>query len=276
MSELKPESIDIRDYPDWQKGDFTLISADGWRIKVWWHHLLTGERSFSVYTELTISDTFRAALNADKPTITFTDPDVESKRVLSFFARLISHPADKADTPIFSLDTHLSLIRFLRKYDCDHTLEVYILYLKASLLSNRIRPVDAWVIGAVLDDSEVCAAALRQETPQFQKVYWRAHCAQHSYSASPHIFNISDLPLAVLSVVPAAHLHALDKVRRKNWEELVPEGQRNGYSVERLGALNASQEYGDIVAQVKKQQEVKRGESRVPYPAESATKRQRL
>lgn len=41
VSSVKSEDSDIRDHPDWQKGDFTLISADGWRFKVWWHHLLT-------------------------------------------------------------------------------------------------------------------------------------------------------------------------------------------------------------------------------------------
>ncbi|EKC99738.1 hypothetical protein A1Q2_05959 [Trichosporon asahii var. asahii CBS 8904] len=257
MPDSKSDIVDIRDHPDWQNGDFSLISADGWRIK------------------LTISDTFRDALNADKPTITFTDPEMESKRVLSFFARLISHPADKSDTPIFGLETHLALIRFMRKHDCEHTLEVYFLYLKAALLSDRMRPMEAWVLGAVLDDSDICAAALRQETPQFQKVYWRAHCAHRYYAASPQIFNISDLPLTALSVVPPIHLHALDKVRRKNWEELVPEEQRNGYSVERLSALNASQEYAEVVAQVQRQHAAKRGESRVSSPAESAAKRQR-
>lgn len=41
MSETKAETVDLRDHPDWQTGDFTLITADGWRFKVWSHHLLT-------------------------------------------------------------------------------------------------------------------------------------------------------------------------------------------------------------------------------------------
>lgn len=228
------------------------------------------------FRQANISDKFRDAINSDKLSMSFTDPDVETKPVLSFFARLISHPADKFDTPIFSLDTHLTLLRFLRKPNCQHTLEVYSLYLKASLGGDRMRPMEVWILAAVLDDSALCAAALRQETPQFQKLYWRAHQAHRSYSANPQLFNISDLPLTALSVVPPAHLHALDKVRRKNWEELVPEGQRNGYSIERLSALNASQEYTEIVSQVKKQLAARKGESRVPSPAESCIKRQRL
>lgn len=176
------------------------------------------------FNKLTLSDTFRDAINSDTLSMSFTDPEVETKPVLSFFARLISHPADKSDTPIFSLDTHLALIRFLRKPKCKHTLEVYSLYLKASLVGDRMRPMEVWILGAVLDDTDMCAAALRQETPQFQKLYWRAHQAHRSYSANPQLFNISDLPLTALSVVPPAHLHTLDKVRRKNWEELVPEG----------------------------------------------------
>lgn len=41
MTEPKPEVAGVRNHPDWQEGDCTLISADGWRFKVWWHHLLT-------------------------------------------------------------------------------------------------------------------------------------------------------------------------------------------------------------------------------------------
>lgn len=225
---------------------------------------------------LTFSDTFRETLDGDKRAITFTDPDVESKRVLAFFARLISHPSNKADSTIFSLDTHIALIRFLRKHGCQHTLEVHSLYVRAALLSDRMRPIEAWVLGAVLDDSDLCTAALRQETPQFQKVYWRSHCGHRSYIANPQMFNISDLPLAALAAVPPAHLHALDKVRRKNWAELIPEDQRSGYSVERLAALNASQEYAEIVAQAQKQQALKRPEAGPATTAETGLKRQRL
>lgn len=195
--------------------------------------------------------------------------------MIAFFARLISHPADKNDATIFSLDTHLSLIRLLRKYECQHTLDVYSLYLKAALMSDRLRPMEVWVLGAVLDDNDVCAAALRQETPQFQRIYWRAHCAHRSYTAAPQVFYISDLPVAVLSIVPPHHLHALDKVRRKNWDELVPESQRGGYSIERLGALNASQEYAEVVALVQKQQAGRKAENGSASPEESRVKRQR-
>lgn len=225
---------------------------------------------------LTFSDTFREALDSDERTVTFTDPEVESKRVLAFFARLISHPSDKADSTIFSLDTHIALIRFLRKHDCQHTLEVHSLYVRAALLSDRMRPIEAWVLGAVLDDNDLCTAALRQETPQFQKVYWRSHCGHRSYTANPQMFNISDLPLTALAAVPPAHLHALDKVRRKNWAELIPEDQRSGCSIERLAALNASQEYAEIVTQAQKQQALKRTEAAPTTTAETGIKRQRL
>lgn len=31
----------IQDDPDWQDGDFTLISSDGWRLKAWSYHLFS-------------------------------------------------------------------------------------------------------------------------------------------------------------------------------------------------------------------------------------------
>lgn len=27
------EDVEIQDHPDWENGDFTLISSDGWRFK---------------------------------------------------------------------------------------------------------------------------------------------------------------------------------------------------------------------------------------------------
>lgn len=247
---INNSAADIRDHPDWSTGDFTLVSADGWRFKVWSHHIAAARLVHypgGNWVDDT-SDFFRVASRDTPMTLIFSNADLESKRILAFFAHLLTNPiADMKADGALTVEEHLTFIEFLRKYDCVHTQQVYSMFLTRELCRGQLLPSSLWTLGAALDDVDLCTGALKTETqtylhtPTYDRPSFRV--------ARFDLFNVCDLPLKALASIPPAHLYALSGVRKDSVEKQASqEGKQSDY----VAALNASFRYKPLLEAAKR------------------------
>lgn len=131
--------------------------------------------------------------------IHFVDMDFENRDILRLFLHLLTQPA--VPFPTKDRLTHcLSLTNFLKKYDCGQGLQVLRLCVLAAFTAHgdRWEYVDAFVVGAALDDPLLCSTALQREEK-----------ARLRYG-QPH-FGIRDIPVVPLDFIPQHYLSALAK-----------------------------------------------------------------
>lgn len=141
----------------YNRGDFTLISADGWAFGV--SCSMRGE-SFTFGNSLQPSHVFQDASETSSGKIVhFTDCDIERGVVIRAFLDLLSPtPPPLGIYP--PIGAYVPLAQFLTKYDCPQVIKRLIARLKTSMRARRTRPVDVWAIGAVLENLPLCEAAV--------------------------------------------------------------------------------------------------------------------
>lgn len=130
---------------------------------------------------------------ADSPKeITFSDSDIETKVVLDLFLRLISRPATTLDDED-DLLVYTHLVMFLRKYDCQQMTQTLSLCLFKELTRTELSPIEVFAAGAILDDSELCSAAVRRAAEQRD---------------SDADIDLTEIPAAAIPYVPQEYLCA--------------------------------------------------------------------
>ena len=146
------------------------------------------------------SATFRNAQScstADSPLeIQFTDPELESREVLSLFLDILTFRGEDVGMCL-CLETSISLIAFLDKCECGPVTEGFRLRLIRDVTENDCYSEAIFVLGAVLDDDRLCSAALLNE----ERFRIDRKLSKH--------FGITDIPLEALDSVPQVYLRAL-------------------------------------------------------------------
>ncbi|KAL1411780.1 hypothetical protein Q8F55_002747 [Vanrija albida] len=129
-------------HKDWAGGNFTLISSDGVHFKVMDYHLLSA---------------------GGVQQLDFIDDELECSLIVKCFLQLAVHGHIEAKRPPQVL---VLLAQFLRKYDCGPTLRLLV-SLCGTIPNGRVL---VFVLGAVLDNVDVCAEAMRYPLPDWETV----------------------------------------------------------------------------------------------------------
>lgn len=122
--------------------------------------------------QLTLSAVFRDAPSDGPRQVHFSDPHLERSDVVEHFLHLIlySHfsPVDPAanlsarhSSPHATFNQWVSLAGFLNKWECTGPLRIFGLCISVQLLRGRISASDAFAIGMLADDPELCVSCLK-------------------------------------------------------------------------------------------------------------------
>lgn len=128
--------------------------------------------------------------------ITFTDTELETREVLDLFLRFATEPDGPNEKS--NLGAYTNLVLFLRKYDCPRVLETLSIYLKRELLEGLWPLVDTFVLGSILDNPQLCAAAIDR------------YSELKRLEAEPD-FDVSSIPAPTLDRLPREHIVALSE-----------------------------------------------------------------
>lgn len=115
---------------------------------------------------------------------------------MSLFLRLATEAKTADDKS--NLPAYINLVFFLRKYDCPRVLGTLSLYLKRELLEGSWPLMDTFVLGSILNCSELCTAAIDR---------W---AELNRLEADPE-FDVSSIPAPVLDHLPRDHIVALSQ-----------------------------------------------------------------
>lgn len=192
----------VQDTPQtWTSGDFTLVATDG------------GEFSVPLCLLLSVSGVFNDAESlagdADRE-LHFVDPDFETSPVINRFLQLASSHSIGQDGVLLSdddVETYIRLVAFLRKYDCPELLDRLPLCIRGKLEHDEILPRHVYIIGAVLDDVELCVSALKRRTSG-------ANQDGTLVSVGAHTIVVSDIPHRFRRFIPEEYWFGLMRARR--------------------------------------------------------------
>lgn len=101
----------------------------------------------------------------------FADSDIERSDVLGSFVRLIMHGRltreDYGPDPGIDAahNRWARLITFMQKWDCQGPLRTFTLCVSELLLRGEVASLDAFVLGMLADDEELCVSALKVRGP---------------------------------------------------------------------------------------------------------------
>lgn len=143
--------------------------------------------------------------------IELTDPELETAAVVTRFLDLIVHAEITRDS--WRMRQHVLLGLFLKKYDCPTATKVLLLHLGKGYDGG----IKSFIIGAALDNADICAAALH---PPFQK--WEDNPGRRKKSevkdalantraSKGSLFNTATLPIEWVSHMPLEYRWALDR-----------------------------------------------------------------
>lgn len=186
---------------EWTKGDFTLVATDGVEFKVSWNLLLSVSGVFSD-AECLAGDARRE--------LYFVDPDFETSPVISRFLQLASTHSIGQNGVLLNdddLEAYIRLVAFLRKYDCPDLLALLPPCIRGRLEHDEISPQHVYIIGAVLDDVELCVSALKRRT---------AGAVQDGslVTIGAHTIVVSDIPQRFRRFIPEEYWFGLIGARR--------------------------------------------------------------
>ncbi|KAL1411778.1 hypothetical protein Q8F55_002745 [Vanrija albida] len=135
----------------WTKGDFALVSSDNVRFRVDLVHLLSASSVFR--------DMASVASAGGNRELHLTDDTMESSNVIKrFLFLLIDAEVDVEDLPgnFYHL---VYLAQLVVKYDCRFLKTVLGFRIKDTI-NNGTPGVYTWVIGAIMDNTDLCMAAM--------------------------------------------------------------------------------------------------------------------
>lgn len=152
--------------------------------------------------------------------VRFTDPVIESRGIIQRFLQLVIKYS--IGTPESTLDLaerlwsgvkvakpmsegevseYVHLIAFLRKWDCTSAFRLLQLCVIKALLDLQIAPLHAFMIGALLDDPELCFFSIEKETLNMKKF-------GHKYFQA---LDLANFPITIWDRVPPEYMLALNK-----------------------------------------------------------------
>lgn len=192
----------ITDTPQsWTSGDFTLIATDGVEFKVPLSLLLSASGVFN--------DAESLAGDAHRQ-LHFVDPDFETAPVIARFLRLAAACSIGDDGKLLDdddLDAYIRLVAFLRKYECPTLLQQMPLCIRRRLEKDEITPQHVYILGAVLDDVELCVLALKHRTTGTM-------CGGELVRTGARTIVTSDIPHRFRRYIPEEYWFGLMKARR--------------------------------------------------------------
>lgn len=186
----------------WANGDFRLVSTDGHEFHVPSALLLS------------VSGVFRDAgsIAGDAPKdLHFIDPELETASVINRFLQLAATNAIGDESTLLTEDdlgSYIRLVPFLRKYDCQELLAELPQCIRHKLERDEISPLHVFVLGAVLDDVELCILALKHRTTA-------AVVGGELVRMCAHTIAVGDIPRRFRSFIPEAFWFGLMGARRR-------------------------------------------------------------
>lgn len=152
--------------------------------------------------------------------VKFTDPVIETRAIISRFLQLImNYTIGEVEAPLdlaerlwsgmkiakpMSEDTvseYVHLVAFLRKWDCTGACKILRLCVIKSLLDLQIAPLHAFMIGALLDDPELCYFSIEKEMLNMKKF-------GHKYFQA---LDLANFPITLWDRIPPEYMLALNK-----------------------------------------------------------------
>lgn len=210
------------------------------------------------YLLITLSPVLRDAQDcntADGPKeIQFTDTEIERRDVLNVFLNILTIPANTL-SETHDLDICLSLISFLRKYDCGQAIQVLRLCLTRSLIEEEWSAAAIFALGAALDDLILCSAAVGYEERSRRD------------NKDPKHFGVSDIPVAALEHVPQEYLRGL--------ADAVPRCEGKQCDCQYEDSFQRTTEFENNVWELKGEMKQAREKRRHPEKASKESRRQK-
>ncbi|EKC99756.1 hypothetical protein A1Q2_05940 [Trichosporon asahii var. asahii CBS 8904] len=168
------DTSNVRDHHFWRFGDFILISADRVRFRISSRSLFMARWASST-PKLTLSKVFADAAEcagSSEKILEFTDQTIESAAVLDVFMRLAVcgeyflsssfGPSKDNLTDLEDCQRHMNVLNFLKKYDCPILIRLLEMSLYDLLPYDSVRRIPIFFMGAVLENRNICAAALEK------------------------------------------------------------------------------------------------------------------
>lgn len=185
----------------WMSGDFILVTTDGGEFSVPSRLLLSVSGVFN--------DAESLAGDAERE-LHFVDPDFETTPVITRFLQLAATHSIEEDGVLLNdddLEAYIRLVAFLRKYDCPALLQLLPLCIRRKLELDEITPQHVYIIGAVLDDVELCVLALKRRTTG-------TLLGGELVRTGAHTIVVSDIPHRFRRFIPEEYWFGLMRARR--------------------------------------------------------------
>lgn len=167
------------------------------------------------------SSVFRGMLSAGSGAlrIELTDPAMEDSgtlnRALDFIVNAVFDSNDIKHMVAVGL--------FLKKYDCAASAKQFVLFIKQVPCAPRVK---TFILGASLDDEELCATTLQHPLPQWEKGVRGANISldAHTVPNSGCQFNSNGWTISWTAATPLRYKWALDRAWRHHEDsaELAP------------------------------------------------------
>ncbi|KAL1411788.1 hypothetical protein Q8F55_002755 [Vanrija albida] len=143
----RTESVSITDDNDWATGDFAIVSSDNIRFRIDRHHL---QSASSVFADML------SVLSGGSQEIHLTDETIEQSGTIKRFIPLLLSATLDLTSFKHDLCAILRLVRFLIKYDCQVSINIVKLHLRADTMTetNSSR-IWHFIVSSVLDDVEL-------------------------------------------------------------------------------------------------------------------------
>lgn len=210
------DAATIVDDEEWTEGDFTIISSDNVRFRIQSYHLFSSRYVAVRCSHSSHSGVFRdmAADDANMDRLVhLTDTGYETAAVLRRFFALITSSKLEIKLETTSTAKALNLARFLLKFDCPGSIETLkLLYRKFVLKPGSPSAIHGFILGAVLDDVDLCVDCL--EVEKGREASWSGANDQEASDAlkfrpNALAFNPAALPLNLFISLPGPYLWAL-------------------------------------------------------------------
>lgn len=153
--------------------------------------------------------------------IEFTDCDLESSDVFTSFLHLMLKDSNILDKQKFNLTKAGLVVRFAQKYDFAHELRTMIYQLQVALSSfdmHKRSPRSIFVIGCLLNETDICVNALRKAGSGWQRNVGDEPGQEKRFGSNLKggpIFDLTTCELADLKVMPIEIIWALLRASHK-------------------------------------------------------------
>ncbi|WVQ95658.1 hypothetical protein IAU59_002756 [Kwoniella sp. CBS 9459] len=185
-----------------EHADITLVSSDGYPFKVHSYHLKSASPVFRAMLEV-------ADCSASSPEVKMTDDDIDRSDVIRIFLDVVhGRPLEEpmADDEYDHM-TYEPVIAFLQKYEAAAAHEVVRLSLISWARHGKFHQLWLFIYGTMLDDVELCKAAI--VSPGRQK--WSDYRMEHDYPyiTSRNVMDLSAAPVSFMAKIPDRYRCAL-------------------------------------------------------------------